>query len=326
MQINFEILDIRAFLSVFETGSFNKAAHHLNISQPALSRRIKSLEEKIGSPLLERTTRRVTPTSVGRQMQPTLLRLIDELETSILSISETANKRAGQVTIACGPTAAFYFLPRVIRQFNQRYPQIRVRIIELMAQEGLDSVLRGEAEFGINIHGSSEPDIRYTPLATDPFVLGVRNDHPLARRRSVDWADLKDYPLIGFSRHSGNYAILDHALANRNLNLNWFYEANHLSTTMGLLEANLGVAVLPGVSIPQVRNSLIVSIPLKNPVVTRTIGIVERRFGQLSAAASLFRSMLVESQKPKSSKSRHTTQPALVSARRQRARTVSASR
>ena len=122
MQINFEILDIRAFLSVFETGSFNKAAQHLNISQPALSRRIKSLEEKIGSPLLERTTRRVTPTNVGRQMQPTLLRLIDELETSILSISETANKRAGQVTIACGPTAAFYFLPRVIREFQRALP------------------------------------------------------------------------------------------------------------------------------------------------------------------------------------------------------------
>ena len=147
----------------------------------------------------------------------------------------------------------------------------------------------------------------------------VRNDHPLARRKSVDWADLKGYPLIGFSRHSGNYAILDHALANRNLDLNWFYEANHLSTTLGLLEANLGVAILPGVSIPQVRNSVIVSIPVSNPVVTRTIGIVERRFGQLSAAASLFRSMLMESQKPKPER-------ATSLRRSQRSRSASASR
>lgn len=299
MLINCEILDIRGFLSIIETGSFSKAALDLNISQPALSRRIRSLEERIGSPLLERTTRRVSPTSVGRQLQPAFLRMLDELETSILSISEAASKKSGQVTIACGPAAAFYFLPQVIRRFSERYPKIRVRILELLASDGLDAVIQGNADFGINVQGASEPNVTYTPIATDPFVLVCKEDHPLAKKRSIRWSELSGYPLIGFSRHSGNFAILDHALSDQRLDLDWAYEANHLSTTLGLLEANLGVAVLPRVAILQIRNSVIVSVPLKAPTVVRTIGIVERRTGHLSPAALLFRDILMESRKAK---------------------------
>ncbi len=96
MRINFELLDLRAFLAVLETGSFHKAAEQLNLSQPALSRRIKSLEETLGAPLLERTTRRVAATIVGRELQPLLVRLLDELESSVLSMSERGNSSMGR--------------------------------------------------------------------------------------------------------------------------------------------------------------------------------------------------------------------------------------
>ncbi len=295
MRINFELLDLRAFLAILDTGSFRKAAELLNVSQPALSRRIKSLEQALGSPLLERTTRSVSPTIVGRQMQPMFLRIIDELETSVLTTTETGRRQAGQVTIACVPTAAFYFLPQVIRRFNRQHPLIRFRIHDLSASEGLESVAQGETEFGINMLGASEADLRFTPLMRDPFVLACRRDHPLARRRSLKWAELTDFPLIGVSRHSGNRTILDNALATAKIELNWFYEVNHLSTSLGLVEAGLGISVLPRLATPQVAHPVIVAIPIKNPVVTRTIGIVERRSGRLSPAASRFRDMLVES-------------------------------
>jgi DNA-binding transcriptional LysR family regulator len=295
--MNFEILDLRAFLAVIETGGFNKAAEALNLSQPALSRRIKSLEQALGSPLLERTTRRVAPTAVGRQLQPMLMRMIDELETSVLTMSETGNRQSGQVTIACVPTAAFYFLPQVIRRFNRQHPLIRFRIHDLSAGEGLESVARGETEFGINMLGSSESDLRFTPLMKDPFVLACRRDHPLARRRSLKWTELTGYPLIGVSRHSGNRTILDNALATNKIELNWFYEVNHLSTSLGLVEAGLGISVLPRLATPQAKHPLIATIPIREPVVTRTIGIVERRSSRLSPAATRFRDMLVESWK-----------------------------
>jgi DNA-binding transcriptional LysR family regulator len=295
MRINFELLDVRAFLAILEMGSFHKAAEALNISQPALSRRIKALEQNVGAPLLERTTRHVAPTPAGRQLKPLLARLIDEVETSIFGMNETGRRQGGQVAIACVPTAAFYFLPQVIRRFNRSFPLIRFRILDLSAREGLDSVARGETEFGINMLGSAEPDLTFTPLLDDPFVLACRSDHPLSKRRELKWSDIAGFPLIGVSRHSGNRTILDNALAKRSVELNWFYEVNHLSTSLGLVEAGLGVSVLPRLATPQTKHPLISTIPIKEPVVSRTIGIVERRSGRLSPAAVRFRDMLVES-------------------------------
>jgi DNA-binding transcriptional LysR family regulator len=295
MRINFELLDLRAFLTVMETGSFHKAAEILNLSQPALSRRVKQLEQTIGAPLLERTTRRVTPTVVGRDLQPLLLRLIDELETSVLSMSETGKLQHGQVTIACVPTAAFYFLPRVIRRFHALHPKIRIRILDLSASEGLKSVANGECEFGISMLGSADPDVTFTPLMEDPFVLACHHDHPLARRRKICWSDLADHLLIGVSRNSGNRTILDNALANLDVRLNWFYEVNHLSTSLGLVEAGVGISVLPQLATPQEDHPTIVTRPITDPTVVRTIGIVQRRNGRLAPAATKFRDLLLDS-------------------------------
>jgi DNA-binding transcriptional LysR family regulator len=86
---------------------------------------------------------------------------------------------------ACIPTAACYFLPRAIERFNAQFPRIRFRIFDMSANEALESVARGEAEFGINLTGSSHPDLSFEPLIDDPFVLACRRDHPLARRRKL---------------------------------------------------------------------------------------------------------------------------------------------
>jgi DNA-binding transcriptional LysR family regulator len=151
MRINFDLLDMRAFLAVSELRSFHGAAAVLGLSQPALSRRIRGLEQTIGTVLLERSTRRVTPTTVGRQLEPIMRRLLEEMDTSLLSLSEVGPRQHGRIAIASIPTAAVYFLPRVIDEFNKQYPNIRFRIFDLSSNEGLESIARGEVEFGINI-------------------------------------------------------------------------------------------------------------------------------------------------------------------------------
>ena len=149
MRINFELLDLRAFLGVLDLGGFHKAAAALNLSQSALSRRVRSLEEAVGAPLLERTTRHVAPTAIGRAFEPTARRLIEDLESHLMALTGVGDRLHGRVTIACVPTAAFYFLPRAIEAFNDRFPRIRFRILDLSANEALESVARGAAEFGV---------------------------------------------------------------------------------------------------------------------------------------------------------------------------------
>jgi DNA-binding transcriptional LysR family regulator len=294
MRINFELQDLRAFLMVLELGGFHRAAEALAMSQPALSRRIQSLEAAVGAPLIERTTRRVAPTSVGSSFAPLARRLLDELEDTLLGMTGVGHAQTGQVTLACVPTAAFYFLPRAIEAFNERFPQIRFRILDLSGNEGLQSVARGEAEFGINLLGSSDPDLHFTPLIEDPYVLACRIDHPFARRESLSWADLQGERLIGVSRASGNRMILENALAKTDVRLSFQYEVNHLTTSLGLVERGLGISVLPKLATPEGPHPLIVTKSIGAPAVTRTIGLVERRTARLSPTAQRFRDMLLD--------------------------------
>ncbi len=295
MRINFELLDLRCFLAVVDLGGFHTAAEALNVSQPALSRRIQGLEAALGAPLLERSTRRVALTTTGRQMEPLVRRLIEEFESSLLSIADVGKNQQGQVTLACIPTAAFYFLPRVIQAYNAVYPNIRFRILDLGANECLESVARGEVEFGLNLMGAGDADLIFTPLAEDPFVLACRRDHPLAKHEKLSWTDLKGHALAGVGRASGNRMLLDSALGKLGLELSWNYETNHLSTSLGLVEAGLGASVLPRLATPLGDHPIIVTKIIEEPVVTRTIGIVERKHGRLSPAAKRFRDMLAAS-------------------------------
>jgi DNA-binding transcriptional LysR family regulator len=132
-----------------------------------------------------------------------------------------------------------------------------------------------------------------TPLMQDPFMLICRRDHPLARKRRVRWRDLEDHRIIGVSRESGNRIALENALAPANVRVGWFYEVNHLSTAFGLTETGLGASVLPRLATPRSHPS-IVTKALVEPTIARTIGIVERRDGTLSPAASRFRDLLVK--------------------------------
>lgn len=293
MSINFESLDLRAFLTVVEQESFHRAAATLNLSQPALSRRIQKLEAEIGAPLLERTTRRVALTAMGREFLPLVRRMLDEFDNSLFAMRQLGQRQAGQVTIACVPTAAFYFLPRVIARFNEQYPNVRFSILDLSANDGLRSVAHGEVEFGINLLGSAEPELSFDPLIEDPFVLACRRDHPLAERKSVDWADIEPYRLVTVSRASGNRTLLEAALVRARVHLHWFYEVTHLSTSLGLVEAGLGISVLPQLATPQGEHPIIVTRPIGNPQVSRTIGVVRRRGRPLSPAAQRFFDILM---------------------------------
>jgi DNA-binding transcriptional LysR family regulator len=278
MRINFELLDIRAFLAIYDIRNFHLAAEAVGLSQPALSRRIQALEASLGAPLLERSRRGVSPTTIGRELEPLLRRVLSDLESSIL---------------ASIPTAAIDFLPRVIDEFNQLYPNIRFRILDLSSNEGLEAVVCGEAEFGINILGSMHPDILLTPLMTDPFVLVCRRDHQLAKHAAVLWTDVAEHRLIGVSRESGNRVVLENALAQNSIQIRWAYEVNHVSTAMGLTDRGLGASILPLLAAPLQTNQHITAVPIIEPKITRTIGLLQRRGANLSTAARIFRDSLI---------------------------------
>jgi DNA-binding transcriptional LysR family regulator len=268
---------LRAFVAVAEAGGLTPAAETLHLSLPAISRRLTALEEELGVALLTRSTRRVSLTQTGREFLPRARRLLDELEESLLGIREVAARRRGLVVLACIPTAAYYFLPATLAAFARRFPAVRVRAMDLSADGVTDAVATGAAEFGVGMEGAAHPEVEFRPLRRDPFVLACRRDHRLARRRAVRWQDLEGERLVGVSRRSGNRLILDRALLPRGISPNWHYEAEHLSTSLGLVEAGLGLAVVPRLALPRDPHPVLVARTLTEPTVDRATGLLLKR-------------------------------------------------
>lgn len=285
MSMNFDLGDLRAFIAVAELASFRAAAEAIHLSQPALSRRVDKLEEALGVRLFDRDTRNVELTAVGRDLARKARTLLDDLDTMLLGVRDVAANRWGQVTLACIPSTVHYFLPAVLRQYHERFPRIRVHIIDESANEVLSAVVHGEAELGLDMTGSDEPMVEFEPLLTEPFVAACHRDHPLARQRSVTWAELAPYDFMTVDKASGNRLVMDLALATRRERPQSCFEVRHVSTLVGFVEAGLGVAAVPRLAMPRKGHPLLVSIPIVDPEVTRTVGLIRRRGRSLSPAA-----------------------------------------
>ena len=160
-----------------------------------------------------------------------------------------------------------------------------MKVLDAGANEVLATVARGEADFGLNFIGAQEGELEFKPLVEERFVAACRRDHPLAKLRRVSWAQLSDYDYISVGRASGNRVLLDQALAGVAGRPQAIYEAQHVTTMLGLVEAGLGVAAVPSMAMPASDHPLLVSVPLVDPVVTRKVGLIRRRGRSLSPAA-----------------------------------------
>ncbi len=229
-----DTLGLEAFVAIAEQGGFQKAADTLYITQTALTRRLQNFEALLGLKLIERTTRTVALTRVGREFLPQARRLLADLTNALTEIHTSGRAQRGDVAIACVPTVGVQYLPRIIQEYAARYPENRIRILDHASTGVADAVLRRDAEFGINIGGAHHPELVSVPLLQDRFVLICRDDHPLAHRRRRSWKQLADYPLIFVGEASGNRPLLDTALGTRGVTLRPYYEVQRSSTAVEL--------------------------------------------------------------------------------------------
>ena len=292
-RINFDLQQLQAFVAVAERGSFRAGADHIHLSAPAVSRRIDKLETILGARLFNRTTREVELTALGRVFLERARSALDDLEAAMLGISDIAASRGGRVTLACVPSAAISFLPSVVRPFSERYPLIRIRVIDEAAGEVLAGVMKGECDFGINFMGGQIPGVEFAPLHRDSFVLAVPRGHALATRAAVHWRDLARERLITVARSSGNRQLLDDALAKAGIEPSYQLEVNHIATLLGMVDAGLGLAAVPRLALPPGHPTL-AGIPLRGPSVSRVLGLVTRRGSTLRAPAQVFHDYLLQ--------------------------------
>jgi len=302
--MNFDLSDLRAFVAVADLASFRAASEALHVSQPALSRRVDKLEQALGFRLFERTTRKVELNAMGRAFLPRAQHVLGELESALLGMGELAERIHGLVTVACIPSAVDNFVAGVVRAFHERFPRIRVRVLDQTAPEILLSVARSEADFGITYLGVQEPDLEFETLVSEPFVLACRRDHPLARRRQVRWAELAEYECVVLGPGSGNRLLIDQGLAHLATRPRWSCEVQHVPAQLSMIEAGVGVGAVPRLALAGGAGASLVGIPLHEPEIARQVGLVRRRGRALGAAAKSFHDALVETNRRASGKRR----------------------
>lgn len=280
-----DVLGLQAFVSIAERGSFHAAASHLNLSQTALSHRIRKLEESLGTTLLLRTTRQVSLTPAGSALLPRARKIFEELGAAIDEARVDAADAEEEVAVGCLPTIAVHCMPSVIAEFARGYPAVRVRVHDNSASEIADKVQSGQAEFGVTIVAANRWDLELKPVVKEPFVLVSHRSMPLARSESLTWAQLQGLPLVRISAETGNRVLIDDALGARREALTWRYEVQRVITAVSLVRSAIGYAIVPQLALDSVDAGELVAIPLRSPSISRTLGIVTRKNMLLRPAA-----------------------------------------
>lgn len=291
MRIDF--LGLHAFVAIAERGSFQHAAAHLNLSQTALSHRIRKLEEDLGVKLLSRTTREVSLTQAGLTLLPRVKETIEGLAGSLDELRRAGRSRQETLAIGCLPTVASGRLPHALQIFQEQHPDVFVRIYDNSASEIAELVQSGAVEFGITMVAAHRWDFDIELLIKDSFVLVCPEDHPMASHASLSWSDLADEPLIRISARAGNRIIIDDALGSRRESQRWRFEVQHIQTAVALVRTGVALTVVPRLSVETVDERGLRLIPLKNPSVTRQLGIVSKRGVPLSPLADELRRIIV---------------------------------
>ncbi|ADJ62976.1 LysR family transcriptional regulator [Herbaspirillum seropedicae] len=286
MRINIETAELQAFIAVARQSSFRAAAEGLFITQPALSRRIENLEQALQERLFDRTTRRVSLTPAGELFLVHAQAVMEELELAVKSVEQRMAQRREHVTVACVPSVANNLLPQVLKRYARSHANVRVRIIDESAADVLESVRKGEADFGVNFIGAQEAEIDFAELTRERYLAVMPTHHPLAAHASLNWKSLAGEKLVSVSSSSGNRSLIDNAFSRVPQRPVIQYETNHVAGAISLVAAGLGVALLPELAIRNAPYKGIVARPVTSPVLSRAMGLITLKGRVLKPAAA----------------------------------------
>ena len=297
MRIDF--LGLEAFLSIAERGSFQRAAAHLNLSQTAISHRMRKLEEELGLKLFARTTREVTLTRAGIDFLPKAQAALAELEQSFDELKQQGAKRRERLDIACLPVFAVNYLPSILSRFHKLQPGMQVRVFEAPSAAIAELVQSGEVEFGLSVVQTNRWDLEMEAIASSPLALACPSRHPFAKKRSIGWGQLRNLPLIRVGSKTAIRPMIDDAMSAARVTLSWQYEVQHVETAVNMAEAGLSFAIVPSIDVALHRGRGLAAVPLRGPTLACTYGLVSRRGIPLSPPAARLRGFLIDEMKGK---------------------------
>jgi LysR family hydrogen peroxide-inducible transcriptional activator len=239
-----EIYQLRYFVAVAEEGNFTKAAARSFISQPSLSQQILNLEEELGQPLFHRLGRKVALTQAGEVLLERAQRILAEADSAIRDLKEDPSQ-GFRVSVGVIPTVAHFFLPAVVAYCRANDVPLRLQSHEDFRPDIVHAVLEGELDLGLVSLPLNEPRIESSLLFSEPLLLAVAADHPLATAATVTLEDVRDQDFVTLGAASSTAAQVRSLLGDQEFEPHVVHRVAQLSTLKVLTAMGLGISIVP---------------------------------------------------------------------------------
>ncbi len=294
--MRYDLVTLKLFLAVVEENNIARAAEREHIAASAVSKRISDLEAALGTPLLLRHPKGVAPTAAGSTLMRharSLFAIIDRMQGEL---SEFAEGLRGHVSIATNTSALLLHLPEELARFSAAHAGITVGVEQMPSIRVVQSVLDGVADLGLHaVHVDLPPGLESIPYRRDQLVAVLPADNPLAARTAVEFRDMLAYEHVVLRDDCSLRALLSEAAQEAKADLRMRLTVTSFDAVMRLVEARLGVAVLPaGCVLPHTGRMNIAAVPLTDGWARRDLVVTMRDREALTVPARLLLAQLLE--------------------------------
>jgi DNA-binding transcriptional LysR family regulator len=280
---------LKVFCDVVETRSFSVAASQNFVTQSAVSQQIRTLEERYGRRLLERTRGNVQLTPAGEILYQVSKEIVQRYQEMEAQLQVVAQRVAGTVRVATVHSIGLYELSTQIKRYLKAYPQVHLHLEYSRSTKIYEDALRGQIDLGVVAYPSRRPQITVLPFREDRLVLVCPPSHPLARHRQVSIRKLQGEHLVGYERDIPTRRETDRLLRRYGVEVRYVMELDNVETIKRVIEIGTGLAILPEPAVRlEVKSKSLVAVHLSDELFLRPLGIIHRQGKHFSPATEKF--------------------------------------
>lgn len=286
---------LRNLVEIVNAGSFGKAAEQVHLSQSALSKSIRNLEDELGEVVLERGVRgtpvRLTP--AGEVVYRHARKLLEGREEMLNDLRMLRGLECGELKIGLSPLGSGDIFAPVIARFREAYPGIEIHLRERGGMEQEDALRNGEIELATSLKPSDE-DIDWMQICDDPMMVALPQAHPMSAATGIRLSDLEGVPIVGFESGFMLSKLIRDTCRGQGFEPRVVAEVSHPDFGLALVAAGTGVMLLPQLIAHRHRTAGVVLLPLDSSTLRWSLSLIWRKRAQLSFAARKMRQLIKE--------------------------------
>lgn len=268
---------LQAFLAIAETGSFQQAAQRCGITQSTVSRQIQSLEADLKVSLFHRGAQ-AKLTVGGECLLPRARKICQEWQTAVQDLADLMAGKQPELCVAAIHSVCSYFLPPVLQQFCQDYPDVQLRVTSLGSDRALKVLKDGLVDVAVVMNNrrlTTSTEMVMEKLYEEPVQVLMAADHPLVHHERVPWSEIVRYRQVVFKDGYGMQRLVQEQFQRQGANLNVILELNSLDAFRGVVRRGDSIALLPRAAICDVHLDATLAVrPTQDPVLTREVVLV----------------------------------------------------